>query len=258
LKTTNGGINWIISQPIGNYSYRDVFFLNFSTGWIVGNRYFTGGMYWGTEKVIVKTINGGINWTITHTINSIYQGTGFMSIYFIDAQTGWVATRYNGILKSTNGGINWFTDYTPFDDGYNTIFFIDNETGWIAGGRNNIGYGGTVLTTGNFPIGIKKTYTNSSVYFSLSQNYPNPFNPVTMIKYDVPAVGQRHAFDLRLIIYDILGREIETLVNESQKPGSYEVTWDGSRFASGVYFYRLYIDDASAPLSITKKMVLIK
>jgi hypothetical protein len=66
----------------------------------------------------------------------------------------------------------------------------------------------------------------------------------------------------KLIIFDILGREIETLVNETQRPGSYEVTWDGSRYASGVYFYRLITDDPSTSSGQgyveTKKMVLIK
>ncbi len=59
---------------------------------------------------------------------------------------------------------------------------------------------------------------------------------------------------VQLIIYDVLGREIETLVNESQKPGSYEITWDGSRYASGVYFYKLMTEEWTE----TKKMVLIK
>jgi hypothetical protein len=63
---------------------------------------------------------------------------------------------------------------------------------------------------------------------------------------------------IRLIIYDILGREIATLVNEELEPGTYEVEWDTSNNPSGVYFYKLIMSDASAPLSITKKMVLIK
>ena len=93
--------------------------------------------------------------------------------------------------------------------------------------------------------------------FSLSQNYPNPFNPVTKIKFDVPEVrGER--LEVRMIIYDILGKEVATLVNDKLAPGTYEYEWDGSNYSSGVYFYKLIIDDASAPLSITKKMVLMK
>jgi len=117
------------------------------------------------------------------------------------------------------------------------------------------------------PIGIKSMSTEISDKFSLGQNYPNPFNPVTKIKFDIPAaplssIGEGPG--VRLIIYNILGREITTLVNQQLKPGTYEVEWDGTNFPSGVYFYKLIITDASAPasgtgpLSITKKMVLIK
>ncbi|MDZ7766259.1 MAG: T9SS type A sorting domain-containing protein [Melioribacteraceae bacterium] len=70
--------------------------------------------------------------------------------------------------------------------------------------------------------------------FSLSQNYPNPFNPTTSIKYQVSSSEK-----VILKVYDILGREIKTLVNEVKSPGSYEVQFDASQLASGVYFYRL-------------------
>jgi hypothetical protein len=86
------------------------------------------------------------------------------------------------------------------------------------------------------------------------KNYPNPFNPVTNIKFDIPSVGQRHAFDTKLMKYDLLGREIVTLVNEQLKPDSYSVDWDGAGFASGVYFYSLITTDFVE----TKRMVLIK
>jgi photosystem II stability/assembly factor-like uncharacterized protein len=262
LKTTDGGVNWIMSQ-LSNYSYRDLFFLNPSTGWAVGNRFYGGGMYWGTEKIIVKTTDAGSSWASLYSGSSMYQGYGFMSVWFIDQNTGWVATRYNGILKTTNGGLNWFSDSTPLNnDEYNTIYFIDNETGWVAGGYNSTGCGGTVLTTGNFPIGINEINSSLPNHLSLSQNYPNPFNPVTKIKYDIPPSKGARGMMTKLIIFDILGREIETLVNETQRPGSYEVTWDGSRYASGVYFYRLITDDPSTSSGQgyveTKKMVLIK
>ena len=92
--------------------------------------------------------------------------------------------------------------------------------------------------------------------FNLSQNYPNPFNPTTKIKYSIPAVGSA---DLRsqqtmLKVYDILGREVATLVNQNQQPGNYEVTFNATGLASGVYYYRL-----SANSNIkTNKMILIR
>ena len=105
--------------------------------------------------------------------------------------------------------------------------------------------------------------------YSLYPCYPNPFNPSTKIKFEIPAVGQRHAFDAQLTIYDILGREVTTLVNEQLQPGSYSVEWDASNFASGIYFYKLVVGDrreigasntnnGGEGFSQSRKMVLIK
>jgi M6 family metalloprotease-like protein len=85
--------------------------------------------------------------------------------------------------------------------------------------------------------------------YKLYQNYPNPFNPVTTIKYDIVK-----AQDVKLAVYDILGREVATLVNTIQQPGSYEVSWDASGFASGIYFYTL----TSGDFTSTKKLILLK
>jgi hypothetical protein len=85
--------------------------------------------------------------------------------------------------------------------------------------------------------------------FSLRQNYPNPFNPVTKIEFDIPENS-----NAKIIIYDLLGREVTTLINEQLKPGSYSVDWDGTGFASGVYFYSLITNEFTE----TKRMVLIK
>ena len=87
------------------------------------------------------------------------------------------------------------------------------------------------------------------VEYKLYQNYPNPFNPVTTIKYDIVK-----AQDVKLAVYDILGREVVTLVNAQQQPGSYEVNWDASGFASGIYFYTL----TSGDFTSTRKLILLK
>lgn len=89
--------------------------------------------------------------------------------------------------------------------------------------------------------------------FILYQNYPNPFNPVTTIKFSVPDVGTELALSV-INIYDILGNEISTLVNEQKTPGTYEVKFDASNLPSGIYFYRLLIGNYSE----TKSMVLLK
>ncbi|MDP4116352.1 MAG: T9SS type A sorting domain-containing protein, partial [Bacteroidota bacterium] len=85
--------------------------------------------------------------------------------------------------------------------------------------------------------------------YSLKQNYPNPFNPSTRIAYNLPANGL-----VTLKVFDILGREVASLVNENQKAGSYEVTFDGSRLASGVYICKMN----SASFSSSIKMIMVK
>lgn len=90
--------------------------------------------------------------------------------------------------------------------------------------------------------------------FSLSQNYPNPFNPTTTIKFSIPSNVKSETSNTKLIVYDILGRKIKTLVNEVKSPGSYEVQFDASQFASGVYFYRI----TAGNFVQTKKMILLR
>jgi hypothetical protein len=87
--------------------------------------------------------------------------------------------------------------------------------------------------------------------FALYQNYPNPFNPVTTIRYSIPETG---SVPVSLKIYDILGREVETLVNKDQKAGNYEVAFNASKYASGMYIYRL----TAGNFKSIKKMMLVK
>jgi hypothetical protein len=96
---------------------------------------------------------------------------------------------------------------------------------------------------------IVEVLVGNSKAFSLEQNFPNPFNPVTTIKYDLVEYG-----NVKLTVYDILGREVEILVNEQQQPGRYEVSWNASNFASGIYFYTL----TSGDFTSTRKLILLK
>lgn len=97
---------------------------------------------------------------------------------------------------------------------------------------------------------VKKVTNIIPTTYSLSQNYPNPFNPVTKINYELPKDGK-----VKIVIYDILGRQIKTLVNnEIKQAGRYTVEFNGTQFASGVYFYRIQAGDFVQ----VKKMVLIK
>ncbi|MBC8043157.1 MAG: T9SS type A sorting domain-containing protein [Rhizobacter sp.] len=90
---------------------------------------------------------------------------------------------------------------------------------------------------------------NVSKAYSLSQNYPNPFNPATRISFSLPSAGL-----VKLKVYDVLGRVVKVLVDEKRDAGRYEVSFDASRFASGVYFYRLQ----SGNFIQSKKMILVK
>lgn len=133
--------------------------------------------------------------------------------------------------------------------------------------RNDIGtFGGPYSKWGETekPTDIKNENTLLVEKFFLSQNYPNPFNPSTTIKYLIPidlayrqaGVKSQRAKGKNVVlkIYDILGRELATLVNHKQNPGNYEVEWEASKYPNGIYFYRLYVGDYTA----TKKMILIK
>jgi hypothetical protein len=85
--------------------------------------------------------------------------------------------------------------------------------------------------------------------YSLSQNYPNPFNPVTTIGYSLAARS-----GVSLIVYNTLGQSVATLVDEIQEPGTHDAKFDGSRFASGVYFYRMH----AGSFTESKKLILLK
>ena len=102
-------------------------------------------------------------------------------------------------------------------------------------------------------VGLKVTAVSdgfdSPTSYSLSQNYPNPFNPTTTISFDVPVRS-----NVKLVIYDILGREVRTLLNESKAPGSYSVVLDASDLPSGVYFYKMI----AGSFVQTRKLVVVK
>ena len=293
LKTTDGGINWLGVTPSNYYSFifKQVSFYNLNIGWVYG--YYgddighvikvilktsnsgaswieqyrdTLSIYeiyslfvvdslqvWGATQngMILKTTNGGTNWIL----QSSGTGRGLKSIFFINSNTGWIAGyRYpdsTNISKTTNGGINWFNVRNTYTNVLTSIWFNDALTGYAVGWKYPAAYG-VILKTTTGGVTFTKEFAQIIPHdFTLYQNYPNPFNPVTKIKFDIAAntVGQTF-----LSVFDITGREIQTLVNEKLYPGSYEVTFDGSNFASGVYFYQLRTGDFVE----TKTMLLIK
>ncbi|MCW8848944.1 MAG: T9SS type A sorting domain-containing protein, partial [Melioribacteraceae bacterium] len=106
---------------------------------------------------------------------------------------------------------------------------------------------------GGIPVSVEIDETRTvTSKFSLSQNYPNPFNPTTAIRYSIPNINIGTSVQLK--IYDVLGNEITTLVNEVQSPGNYIVNFDGSRLSSGIYYYQLKGDNFRE----SRKMLLLK
>jgi hypothetical protein len=110
------------------------------------------------------------------------------------------------------------------------------------------GYDGTYTIGINTPVGVTEPDT-SLKGFNLEQNYPNPFNPTTKIRYSIPEEAK-----VKLAIHSLEGKELEILVSSSQAAGSYEITFDGSKLSSGIYFYRLTVNGFSK----TREMLLIK
>jgi outer membrane protein assembly factor BamB len=112
----------------------------------------------------------------------------------------------------------------------------DGRVKFFSGGPNGV-------------IGISGNNGSIPKSFTLYQNYPNPFNPVTQIKFDVPKVS-----NVKITIFDVLGREVSILVNGELKAGVYNADWNASSFASGIYFYEIKAGDYRD----VKKMVLVK
>ncbi|CAN5616783.1 hypothetical protein BH10BAC5_BH10BAC5_02370 [soil metagenome] len=229
LRTTNGGTNWI-SLPNGSTGrLYDVDFINTNTGTIVGD--------YGT---ILRTTNQGLNWTVQS--GDIH---GFTKVQFLNANTGIVLGNWaeDLILKTTNAGLNWIRQSGPTNQSIYDGCFIGSD--FIV-----TGYAGLILRNrSNSLVNVGGTVSNIPDYFRLKQNYPNPFNPTTQIKYELPITNF-----VILKVYDVLGNEVETLVNENQNAGSYSVTFNASNYPSGIYFYKI----ETSNFSETKKMLLIK
>jgi hypothetical protein len=133
--------------------------------------------------------------------------------------------------------------------GMSMLCWADNRQDGNGVYAQNINYDGTF---GN-PVGIITDPTIMPVQYSLEQNYPNPFNPSTKIKFDIPANSGPSSL-VKLVVYDISGKVISTLVNQVLSPARYEVNFDASNLATGVYFYKL----TTGSFSDTKKLMLLK
>jgi pimeloyl-ACP methyl ester carboxylesterase len=181
---------------------------------------------------------------------------------------------FSSLVSSNNVNLQWSTSSEINNAGFDVERkFLDkkdwNKIGFVVGNGNcnehkDFSFTDIRLSTGKYNYRIKQIdYNGNYKYyylseainigapekFFLSQNYPNPFNTTCIIQYDIAKQCL-----VKIIVYDLLGREIKTLVNESLKPGIYEASFDGSQLSSGIYFYKIQSGDFSE----TKKMILIK
>jgi photosystem II stability/assembly factor-like uncharacterized protein len=268
LKTTDGGITWTSKTVTGKLN--SISFTDENNGTAVGD-----------NGVILRTTDGGDTWVqqqINVTIN-------LKSVSFLDALNGVAAGNSKTILKTTNGGATWTLNQNLPDVDYRSIKYKAPDNIIAIGGMGIIVKstdGGNVWTpeeikTKKLLYSVSVTDSNSIIVgqdgvifsnkvapvvsvndkgaenivssFYLSQNYPNPFNPSTKINYSISS--PQH---VKIVVYDILGREISVLVNEEKTSGRFTTEFNGSKFASGIYFYRL----TAGSFMETHKMLLIK
>ena len=197
---------------------------------------------------IYKTTNYGNNWLdISGNLPDI--PVNDVMFYHPGYSTGTILAATDiGVFTSQDYGNSWselaagLPNTVSIHLDYNTA---QNKLRVATHGRGIWEYNGNIIPITQIQTGIPKE-------FSLSQNYPNPFNPFTKIRFSIPyASSVAHTF---LSVYDILGREVTTLVNQQLNPGTYSVTWNASNQPSGLYFYKL----TSGEYYETKRMILIK
>jgi photosystem II stability/assembly factor-like uncharacterized protein len=291
-KTTNGGSNWdstniFLPQAGTETGYNNSLFYLYSKIWFGTNNsriYYSSnnGSNWFAEPTtgqtntfsiwfdynqsegvsgganLLQTTNSGGTWTLlptpgTGNINGLIGSP--LPVDNLDFGFTWFTRSGNNIYFSWYGGTNWTVEYTAPSGAYRHMSQLWAFTGFWA-----IRTGGGISFHLPFS-GIQKISSIVPEHFSLSQNYPNPFNPSTKIKFYIPPLSSLgEGPGVRLIVYDVLGREVASLIpplqggQEGLQPGTYEVEWDASNYTSGVYFYKLITSDYTE----TRKMVLIK
>ncbi len=201
----------------------------------------------GNEKLVTRINWTDRNYTPNQSREKYVNGQSHAHIFSTGSKIRVKLTNLDNVPLTTASGdtTDYFLRTNPFmlpviKRGTNKLFVNGNSKSYIE------------LPIMNLTIGIHQISSEIPGQFNLKQNYPNPFNPVTKIRFEVPATGKNNFVSIK--IFDITGREVSTLVDDNFNPGTYEVDWDGSKYSSGVYFYRM----SSGNFSEIRKMMLIK
>jgi hypothetical protein len=224
--SANGGSSWTQST-LNNHSIQSLF-VNGTN--IFAGTYSSAGIYLSTDN--------GSSWTASTIPNRSFYS------FAASGNTIFAGSDGYGVYTTTNNGANWIQRNEGFP-GNLRVFGLCILNGYIFAGSDYDLFRRPLSDI----IGIKQISEQVPSQFTLMQNYPNPFNPSTKIRFDVSKPG-----DVKLVVYDVKGSEIQTLVNESLKPGTYETSFDGSSLNSGVYFYKLI----TSGFTETKRMLMIK
>lgn len=254
LKVTNATTGQLYGQPyliVDNSLNRYLVCVKGAKPYLDVYYFFSNdGINWSNEV----RLNIGIDTAKSNHPRIAYSPTMGLIVPWQDNTVG---NKYN-YVTSSNFGTSWFSIYTlrQNNNTYAAPDVVTDHNGnfhliWEddRNGSREIYYRkGSPSVTGE-----ERGENSPPLDFVLYQNYPNPFNPTTKIQFSIPVGTGRH-LSVQMKVYDILGSEVATLVNEEMKPGTYEVKFDGSNYPRGVYFYQLI----SGGYLQTKKMLIIK
>lgn len=207
------------------------------------------GIAVGNAGIVMYTSDGGTTWETCTDEDVTGQTMLWSSVFLTETGKAWAVGKSGRIVFSNDWGHTWEPQPSGVTDLLSEVHFINDSVGWIVGGQT----GNVILHTTNggvegSPTGIDDFIDGAGMTFDLEQNYPNPFSSSTQINYILGDAGH-----IRLSVYDISGRNIQTLVDEFQAAGKYSVNWDASQLSNGIYFYELKVEQG---LVDVRKMIL--
>jgi len=203
----------------------------------------------GANGTIITSNDEGLSWV--SSVSGV--STTIFDVKYLNILTA-VASSENGVvLRTEDGGATWTAITTPVEADLFALNFANENVGISIGSEGTEIYsndGGLTWLTG---ITANVLPADKKFDAKLSQNYPNPFNPSTLINYSIPDNST-----VSIKIYDMTGREVRTLVNSYQAPGSYSVKFDAANLSSGIYFYVLRANSGKNEITKTMRMILTK